>query len=156
MNTINNKIYHENYYSNSLNDNNKQLVYSFLGSFKKLNDSVKNKIKNKESISTISNKTKNWLSDQPRYTLHRSIVKPIVRNFKRNHYYIFEPNYLWEIDLCDLSMLSSQNENNRYILTVIDVFQNLHTQIAMQLYCKQMPKTKHVPIRIRTPRDASS
>ncbi len=61
---------------------------------------------------------KKWLQSQDFYTLH----KPIIKNFKRNHYYVLGIDHLWEIDLTDLSMFESENDNYRYLLTVIDVF----------------------------------
>lgn len=58
-----------------------------------------------------------WLQSQDTYTLHR----PARQHFKRNHYYVYGIDHLWEIDLCDMSMYKKQNDGYTYILTVVDV-----------------------------------
>lgn len=60
----------------------------------------------------------NWLTDQETYNLHR----PVQRRFKRRKIFSRHVDYLWQIDLCDLSSLAQYNDNYRYLLTVIDVF----------------------------------
>ena len=61
---------------------------------------------------------KNWLSTQNVYTRH----KPIVKQFPRNQVIIRGIDDLWQIDLADLQKISKFNDNNRYLVTCIDVF----------------------------------
>lgn len=59
-----------------------------------------------------------WLQSQEAHSLH----KPVIKNFKRNHYFVYGIDHLWECDLCDLSMYKKQNDGYSYLFTVIDVF----------------------------------
>lgn len=61
---------------------------------------------------------KNWLSTQNVYTRH----KPIVKKFQRNKVITRGIDDLWQIDLADLQKISKYNDNNRYLVTCIDVF----------------------------------
>jgi hypothetical protein len=61
---------------------------------------------------------KNWLSTQNVYTRH----KPIVKQFPRNQVITRGIDDLWQIDLADLQKISKFNDNNRYLVTCIDVF----------------------------------
>lgn len=93
----------------------------FLGSIKKLSNAVRGSTpinrgrKNRGSRHKI---VKNWLNTQDTYTVHRDARL----NFPRNHYFVFNIDDLWEADLIDMSKLKNNNDNYRYILTVIDVF----------------------------------
>ena len=60
----------------------------------------------------------NWLSTQNVYTRH----KPIVKQFPRNQVITRGIDDLWQIDLADLQKISKYNDNNRYLVTCIDVF----------------------------------
>lgn len=60
----------------------------------------------------------NWLRSQDSYTLHT----PIKKKFKRNHVFTTGIDHIWQADLCDVSNLSSFNNNFNYLLTCIDVF----------------------------------
>lgn len=59
-----------------------------------------------------------FLDEQIPYGVH----KPLRKNFKRNHYYVSQINELFEIDLVDLSSLSSQNDGYKFLLTIVDTF----------------------------------
>lgn len=61
---------------------------------------------------------KRWLRRQQTYTLH----KPIRRKFTRRKTVAAGIDYQWQADLADVSSMSKQNEKNRYLLCVIDVF----------------------------------
>ena len=60
---------------------------------------------------------KNWLSYQDAYTLH----KPVRRKFARRKILVGGIDRQWQIDLVDLTPLSKMNDNNKFLLTCIDV-----------------------------------
>ncbi len=60
----------------------------------------------------------NWLQGQLVYTLHKNSR----RRFKRNPVIAEHVNENFQADLVDMQEFASQNNNYRYILTVIDVF----------------------------------
>ena len=72
----------------------------------------------KEIPSLTKSEVKRWLSGQLVYTLH----KPARRRFKRNPVIAENINENFQADLVDMQKFASVNKNNRYILTVIDVF----------------------------------
>ncbi|KAF4529785.1 hypothetical protein B566_EDAN018053 [Ephemera danica] len=59
-----------------------------------------------------------WLRSQDPNTLH----KERRVNFSRSRYYVPSMNNLFQCGLCDMRNLSNENEGNKFILTVIDVF----------------------------------
>lgn len=61
---------------------------------------------------------KKWLSSQEVYSLH----KPTRRKFKRRKMICVGIDHLWQIDLVDLTSLSTHNDGYRYLLTCIDCF----------------------------------
>lgn len=61
---------------------------------------------------------KSWLKKQNTYTLH----KPIRKKFKRRKTISAGIDYQWQADLADLQKYSKDNNNNRYLLCVIDIF----------------------------------
>ena len=61
---------------------------------------------------------KQWLTTQEAYTRHRRIVK----KFPRNTVITRCIDDLGQIDLADMQKLAKYNENNRYLVTCIDVF----------------------------------
>jgi transposase InsO family protein len=78
--------------------------------------------------------TKEWLMKQDAYTLH----KPVIRKFPRRKTYSSGIDDLWQADLADLSSIANYNDNNRYLLTCIDVF----SRYAWVIPCKnKMAKT---------------
>ena len=60
----------------------------------------------------------NWLERRDTYTLHR----PVRKRFPRRKYIVNGIDDLWQIDLTDLTSLSTHNDGKKYILFVIDVF----------------------------------
>ena len=60
---------------------------------------------------------KDWLSGEFTYTLH----KPLRKKFLRNPIIVEDIDQQWEADLVDMQEFQSQNDNYKYILTVIDV-----------------------------------
>ena len=64
------------------------------------------------------NAVREILSRQLAYTLH----KPARRHFPLNRIYVGSIDKQWQADLADLVGLQRDNNGNRYILTVIDVF----------------------------------
>ena len=64
------------------------------------------------------NSARKWLMGEPAYTLH----KQSKTKFRRRRTLSKGINELWQADLVDLSLLSNENNSNRYLLTCIDVF----------------------------------
>jgi Integrase core domain/Chromo (CHRromatin Organisation MOdifier) domain len=62
--------------------------------------------------------TKEWLSKQDAYTLH----KPVLRKFPRRKTYSSGIDDLWQSDLVDISIISKHNDGMNFLLTAIDVF----------------------------------
>ena len=58
-----------------------------------------------------------WLSEQPTYTLHRSIR----RHFPRNRVIVGGIDHQWQADLVDMRSLRRFNKNYNYLLTCIDI-----------------------------------
>ena len=79
------------------------------GSFRGL-DSIRRHIK--------AGNAKQWLMGQNAYTLH----KQSRSKFRRRRTIAKSINELWQADLVDMSLLSNENDSNRYLLTCIDVF----------------------------------
>jgi len=61
---------------------------------------------------------KEWLQGENAYTLH----KQSKTKFRRRRTIAKGINELWQADLVDLSLLSKENDSQRYLLTCIDVF----------------------------------
>lgn len=61
---------------------------------------------------------KNWLLDQEEYTIHR----PLRKNFLRNRTIVYGIDNTWQADLIDMQKFSKFNNDNKYLLSVIDVF----------------------------------
>ena len=61
--------------------------------------------------------TKQWLREQPTYTLHRRARKI----YPTRKYYVNNIDDQWQMDLADMNQLQRKNNNYRYILTVIDI-----------------------------------
>jgi hypothetical protein len=80
-------------------------------------------VKNLYSAAKLVNKnitkklTKNWLSKQKTYTLHKAVKK----NFRRNPIIVQNIDEQWQLDLIDFSNLSKYNNNFKYLLVIIDV-----------------------------------
>lgn len=65
-----------------------------------------------------SEQVREWLSEQEAYTLHKLARK----TFPRNRVFVPRPLYQFQADLCDMGSLSKNNDNYKFLLTVIDVF----------------------------------
>lgn len=75
----------------------------------------------KQGIEISKTQVRNWLAANLSYTLH----KPARKKFKRNRTIVFYKDELWQMDLCDMRQLSEFNDNNKHMLTVIDVFSKM-------------------------------
>jgi hypothetical protein len=60
-----------------------------------------------------------FLESQDTYTMHRLVRKRFPRNA-----YIVNVLYLWHSDLLDVQKFAKNNNNYRFVLSVIDVFQS--------------------------------
>ncbi|XP_064598803.1 uncharacterized protein LOC135465490 [Liolophura sinensis] len=58
-----------------------------------------------------------WLAQQDTYTLHR----PARRHYPRNRVVVGGMDSQWQADLVDMTAFTKENDNNRYLLTCIDV-----------------------------------
>lgn len=72
----------------------------------------------KELPSITLTQVKNWLKHQETYTRHRKVRKI----FDRRKTLARGIDDVWQMDLCDLTKLSSYNRGYKFLLTVIDVF----------------------------------
>ena len=70
-----------------------------------------------------------WLAEQETYGLR----KPVRRRFARRKIYSRGIDYLWKANLVDVSHLVEENDEYRYLLTVIDVF-------SKQAWAKKLKK----------------
>lgn len=61
---------------------------------------------------------KKWMEEQETYNLH----KPVRKSFQRNRIIVYGIDDTWQADLIDLQNIAKENNNNRYLLSVIDVF----------------------------------
>ena len=59
-----------------------------------------------------------WLKKQAAYTLHRQARK----RYPTRHYIVHDIDEQWQADLAEVGLIADQNQGNRYILTVIDIF----------------------------------
>ena len=84
-----------------------------LGGIEKIFKILKQKNKNIRRSDVV-----NYLSTQDEYSLH----KPIVKKFIRNRVLVSGIDDTWQIDLIDMRVFKNENDNNTYILTIIDVF----------------------------------
>src|SRR6267154_742869 len=64
------------------------------------------------------NTAREWLMGEKSYTLH----KQKKTKYRRRRTISKGINELWQADLVDLSLLSNENNSQRYLLTCIDVF----------------------------------
>ena len=72
----------------------------------------------KELPSLTLNDVRKWLKHQNTYTQHKKVRK----NFRRRKTLARGIDDVWQMDLCDLSKLSTYNRGYKFLLTVIDVF----------------------------------
>ena len=83
--------------------------------------SLKHKKINKQEI-------KNFLSSIDAYTLH----VPKKKVFFRRKVVVPEMNHTWQADLVDVSKYADENENNKFLLTIIDVFSKFAWAIPLK------------------------
>ena len=76
----------------------------------------------KEAKKVIKNLTrqdvKKWSKQSNTYTIHKSARK----KFNRERIYTSRIDYLWEIDLVDVSRLKEYNDGYTFLLICIDTF----------------------------------
>ena len=102
----------------------KYTTSSFPGSFgglSKFYDEVKSK-------STKYSDVKKELLDESAYSLHT----PIVKKFKSYRIIVPGINDTWQADLIDVKKFAKENDENKYLLTVIDVFRKKGWAIAIK------------------------
>jgi hypothetical protein len=87
---------------------------AYLGSIKTVYDFVRKKHGSKISLKMV----KDFLNKQETYGQH----KPVKRKFARNKYIPLGMDSCWEVDLVDVTKLAKMNGNNKFLLTVIDIF----------------------------------
>lgn len=63
-------------------------------------------------------KIKKWLKKEEPYTMYRQSRK----KFPRNKIIVQGPNQEWDIDLMDMTDFQPENDDNRYVLMVVDLF----------------------------------
>ena len=78
----------------------------------------------KISLQTI----KRWLSKQDAYTLH----KQRRYNFSRRKTISRGISYQFQVDIVDLSQLSRENNNYKYLLTAIDIFSRFSYAVPLK------------------------
>ena len=70
----------------------------------------------------INSKKKLGLGNNPNEILSKELHKPKRINFERRRVISNHIDHIWGIDLVTMIKYSKQNNNNKYILTVIDFF----------------------------------
>jgi len=71
-----------------------------------------------QNVEFEKEKIKEWIQSLDPYTLHRRVIK----KFNGNKIISSGIDDLWHIDLIDMQQHAQLNNNNKYILTCIDVF----------------------------------
>lgn len=95
-----------------------------------------------------------WLSKQDVYTLHKTA--PI--NYKRNRVVVYGKDHQFQADLVDMTAYSKENDNIKFILTVIDVFSKYSwtralknkTGLEVTKAFESILKEGRVPIKLQT------
>ena len=97
---------------------------------------------------------KSWLKKQTTYTLHRQARK----KYPTRRYIVHDIDEQWQADLADVSLISRQNSDYHFILTVIDIFSRyawafpLKTKRGQEVAAafKVIFKEGRIPKRIQT------
>lgn len=76
--------------------------------------------KSKGASKELVRRAEQWLKGVDTYTLHKPSVSGKTK--QRRPTIVSGIDATWEVDLADLPRLSDENDNNRYILFIIDVF----------------------------------
>ena len=84
-----------------------------LSSLQKLYRDAKKVIKDLRYMDIVT-----WSKQSETYTMHKSARK----NFRRERIYTNSIDYLWEIDLMDVSRLKEYNDGYTFLLVCIDTF----------------------------------
>ena len=112
----------------------------------------------KVSKNVTANNIKKWLSFQDTYTLH----KPVRYRFPRRKTIVSGLREQFQCDLIDVQRLRAENDNNRYILTCIDVFskmgyaqpiQNKTSKSVIPAF-ERIFKTSGIPSKLQTDKGA--
>ena len=74
------------------------------------------------------NQVKEWLENQPTYTLH----KPARKKFKTRKVRVSGPNIQWQADLMDMQNIAKENDGYRYVLTIIDCFSRVGRAVPLK------------------------
>ena len=82
----------------------------------------------KNGVKVTRSQVKEFLQGQPTYTKH----KPLRKKFPRNRVYAHGIDFIWQIDLVDLSRHSRVNRGHKFILSVIDVFSKYGWMIPLK------------------------
>lgn len=95
-----------------------------------------------------------WSQKSPAYTTHR----PARKTFHRQRILTNDIDYLWEIDLADVSRIKEYNDNNTFLLTCIDTFSK-HAWIrplkrktgneTTQAFQSILEQSKRIPKKLR-------
>lgn len=75
-------------------------------------------LKRKGGIVPSVYKIRKWMQSNDTYNL----LKPVRRRYKRSKVVVSEPYEMFDIDLADVSSLSSDNDSFQFLLIVIDIF----------------------------------
>ena len=75
-------------------------------------------ILNENGYDVSIDEIKAWVQDQDAY----SLFKPTKYRFKRNRIVTTGIDHMWDADLADVSNIKEHNNDNTYLLVVIDVF----------------------------------
>ena len=70
-----------------------------------------------QSTGIAKGRVKQWLSHQDAYTLH----KPVLYKFPRRRIIVNGIDHQWQADLMDMHNLRRYNDNNTFVLIVIDI-----------------------------------
>jgi hypothetical protein len=89
----------------------KEIYYNPETGYSGVNDIMKKANENKTKVET-------FLNTQDIYTLH----KPLRKNFKRRKIYVHNIDDQWQADLVEMIPYSKENNDFRYLLTIIDLF----------------------------------
>ena len=93
-------------------------------------------------IKNINTKSvKEYLSRQPTYSLQ----KPAIKRFKRNPTVVGKIDKQWHADLADMQGLANENDDYRYLLTVIEIFIKFEWVVRVKIKMQSL-RSKPSPI----------
>lgn len=109
----------------------------------------------KKSPEITLSQVKHYLAGKEAYTFHRRVFT----NFKRRKVIVPGIDKQWQADLVDFSAIAAENDNYKYILSVIDVFSrkawvlgllNKKTESVAETFDSLIQKTKRRPEKLQT------